>query len=146
MFTSAKGLVHFIAGAGVLPSLVLQVVQPVSPDSTILGPVSQISQLGMVGVLAVAVVVLWRKLQESNEVSRRRDEQFWVKLESKDSVLMEMHQSMATVLATSNASLAANNVIMGKMADTLDSIKQATDQLNTVRAALSSRKRIDEIG
>lgn len=144
MYSSARGVVHFIALAGMLPSLVMQVIPPATPESGILGPISQISQLGMVGVLSVAVVVLWRKLQDSYIDRAKRDEQFWTKLESKDSVMMEMHQSIATTLATSNAALAANNLIMAKMADTLDSIKQATDQLSTVRSALSGRKRIDE--
>jgi hypothetical protein len=70
--------------------------------------IEQISRLGMVGLLAVAVVVLWRALQ------------------AKDAILMANYKSMADTLA-------ANRVVVEKMAETLDRIEQAVDKLDSVR-------------
>lgn len=70
--------------------------------------VDQIGRLGMVGLLAMAVVVLWKKLQE------------------KDTILMANYKAMADALAM-------NKAVVEKMAETLVRIEQAVDKLDNVR-------------
>lgn len=68
----------------------------------------KVSQLGVTGLLAIAVIVLWKKLQD------------------KDSLLMANYKSMAESLAT-------NKATAEKMAETLEAIKEAVERLETVR-------------
>jgi len=99
---AAAPAVHLIAGLGFFGAA-LQVVPSIEP-----GFVDQIGRLGMVGLLALAVVVLWKKLQE------------------KDTILMANYKAMAEALAT-------NKAVVEKMADTLVRIEAAVDRLDNVR-------------
>lgn len=71
-----------------------------------------IERLGINGLLALAVVILWRKLQE------------------KDAILMKNHETLADALAS-------NRIIYEKMSDTLDDIKQTVEKIETVRRTLA---------
>lgn len=66
--------------------------------------IDQVSKIGAMGLLAVAVVVLWRKLQE------------------KDALLMQNYKSMAEALAT-------NKAVVEKMSETLGQIKEAVERM-----------------
>lgn len=96
-----------VAGLGMVGMLV-QTSPVLTPD---IGAIAEVSRLGTTGLLAVAVIVLWRKLQE------------------KDGLLMANYRSMAE-------SLAANKATSEKMAETLEAIKEEVQRLATVREQL----------
>jgi transcriptional regulator with GAF, ATPase, and Fis domain len=96
-----------VASLGAM-AMLMQAVAPALPEATYL---DKISQLGVTGLLAVAVVVLWRKLQD------------------KDALLMANYKSMAD-------SLAADKATKEKMAETLEAIKEAVERMETVRHTL----------
>jgi hypothetical protein len=92
----------FLLGTG------LAIIQ-VAPGTGVVDDTARsLSQMGAMGILSVAVVVLWRKLQE------------------KDKIIMDAFKTMGDVLAT-------NKVTVEKMSDTLDDIKKAVREFNTVR-------------
>ena len=68
----------------------------------------------------MAVLVLWRKLQE------------------KDKIIMDTFKSMADALAT-------NRVTVEKMSDTLDGIRETVLELNTVRSAIADARQHREV-
>lgn len=80
-----------------------------------IGWLDKVSRLGTTALLAIAVIVLWKKLQE------------------KDALLMNNYRNMAETLAASKATAE-------KMADTLDAIKEAVERLETVRQQLGHIK------
>ena len=86
-------------------------VQMVTPDGASAATLDHIERLGINGLLAIAVIVLWKKIQE------------------KDLVLMSNYKSMAEALA-------ANKVVVEKMSDTLDGIKETVEHMDTVRAMI----------
>lgn len=104
-------IVKLIAGLGIVSAFV-DMTSPADAAAW----VQEISHLGMTGLLAVAVIVLWKKLQE------------------KDSLLMANYKSMAD-------SLASNKALSEKMSETLDRIEDAVERLVTVRAQLDHSDR-----
>ena len=86
-------------------------VQLVTPADAPAAALDHIERLGINGLLALAVIVLWRKLQE------------------KDSMLMSNYKSNAE-------SRAANKAVIDKMSDTLDGIKETVERMETVRAMI----------
>lgn len=92
-------------------------------DATVADPnaIGQVGRLGLDGVLAVAVIILWKKLQE-----------MWVKLEAKDVLIMSNYKSMADALA-------ANNTVVCKMSDILEEMHKAVEVLTSVRAVVPAK-------
>jgi hypothetical protein len=122
-------MLHFISDSPAYPfqlrlvvlfAVVSQIAQIVQPSPVDPGTIDHIISMGPVGLLMMAVIVLWRKLQE------------------KDSLLMANYRSMAD-------SLAANKLVLEKMAETLEGIKATVEKMDNVHQVLT-RDRIDTRG
>ena len=96
---------YTVAATGSLAA-VFQTVNPPDPSA-----LDHVERLGINGLLALAVVVLWRKLQD------------------KDNVLMQNYRVMADTLASTKA-------IQEKMADTLDNMNEKIEHMDTVRTVV----------
>lgn len=104
-------VVKSIAGLGTISSIFLFLQAGVVNNTDF---IKQISDLGAKGLLAAAVIILWKKLQE------------------REDMILNLIKTLADALA-------ANKVNIDKMSDILDDMKDSIEKMNNVRNAVNGK-------
>jgi hypothetical protein len=99
------------------------------PDASVLSGIKDLGAIGTVGFLAIAVLYLWKGSREDRAF-------FWTKLDAKDQAIKEKDAVIMENYKAMTMAVASSNVVNQQMAETLATIKQTVEHLDTVRAAM----------